>query len=177
MIYKEKRTKKKPEVSLKMYPDYKLSGSITNFEGYMFATIDKHIEEHTSFDEELVIANGNKRYETVSMLELSDRKNSLTKFNKMMKEIGYSIKANSYSCVMIDFFLEEEDWDMELFDESYQELKDLFLKWTKENNRIGVMVQHFYQGLRYPHVHILIQKLPRSRKKDEFQTYVGQYIK
>ena len=170
MIYKDKE----PEVTLNIGEDYPLTGTITNFESYMFATKDKFISEHTSFNEEIVIVDGNRSTECVSMNELSDRKKALSKFNALAKEQELDISSKHYSCIMIDFVIEDDAFNEKAFNKSYKQLKKYFINWTTENNRVAVMVQHFYQGERWPHVHILLQRKPR--KHNEFQDFLIKEI-
>ena len=153
--------------------DYPLKGVVTNFEAYMFATKDKFIQEHTSFDEEIILVDGNRSVQVFSMKSQSDRLNALTVFNKLAKlQISTMPSANGLSCVLIDLSMDEDDWDFDEIQMVYNELKDVFIQWMKQNNRVAVMVQHFYQGKRYPHVHILYQKA--FRKHNEFKDYLNQ---
>lgn len=157
-------------INLNFAEDYQLNGIITNFESYMFATTEKFIKEHTCFDEEIVIIDDTNAVHTISMTDLRDRKTALTHFNSLAKSRIPSIpKPDGLSCCMVDIiddtgrYLENEVQD------GYKVLKDMFIKWMTANNRVAVMVQHFYQGRRVPHVHILYQR--EKGKHSEFQRY------
>ena len=157
-------------ICLSIGDDYLLQGTITHFEAYMFATADKHIREHTSFDEELVLVDGNRSNQIISMTNLNGRKLALAQFNNIaQRQIPSIPKPTDLSCCMVDFFDEKNIYDDMEIREAYAELKDMFLKWMRDNDRVAVMVQHFYQGTRVPHVHILYQR--DKGKCSEFQTY------
>lgn len=157
-------------IEIALAPDYELNGSITNFEAYMFATTDKHISKHFDFDEEIVIVNGNRSIQTIKMNELSDRKSAITLFNKLAKAKIPSIpKPNGLACICIDF-VNKHDCDDDEFNEPYAEIKDAFIKFMQDNDRVAVMVQHFYQNERYPHVHILHER--HRGEHNIFQEYL-----
>lgn len=162
-------------ICLKLYDDCLLNGTITYFEAYMFATTPKHIGGHTSFDERLIIVDGDRSNHIIPMVELEERKKALTLFNKLAKEqIPSMPKPTGLSCCMIDLVDENNEYEEKELNSCYKELEDLFLQWSAENNRVGVMVQHFYQGDRYPHVHILYQ---RGRgKHNEFQNFLCERL-
>ena len=61
-------------ICLKLYDDCLLEGTITYFEAYMFATTPKHIGGHTSFDERLIIVDGERSNHIIPMVELEERK-------------------------------------------------------------------------------------------------------
>lgn len=152
--------------------DYPLSGIITNFESYMFSTTPKHYKEHNSFDEEIVLIDGNRDVLYFRMEDLEQRKRALKSFNEMLKNKYYDFDNPSHlSCLMIDFILPEAEWDDNEINEAYEKIKNIFITWAQDNDRIAAMVQHFYQGNRYPHVHILYQRA--SRKHNEFQNFLN----
>ena len=157
-------------ITLNLNDNYPLDGVITCFEAYMFSTTQEHISEHISFDESIVIVDGNRSTNIISMNELNDRKNALTQFNKLAKQkIPSMPKSTGLSCCMIDFIDEDNVYDKTEINAAYGRLEELFIKWCHDNDRVGAMVQHFYQGNRVPHVHMLYQ---RGRgKHNEFQDY------
>ena len=157
-------------MSLCFADDYQLDGIITGFENYMFATTEKFIGEHTSFDEEIVIVDNSNAVHTIPMADLKDRKMALAHFNGFAKHrIPSMPKPDGLSCCMVDILDDTNKYAEEDIKESYGILKDMFIKWMTENNRVAVMVQHFYQGERVPHVHILYQR--ENGRHSEFQKY------
>ena len=162
-------------VTLSVGSDYELTGVVTNFEAYMFITTPKFIAEHPIMvPGELVIVDGNRGHIIKPLAVLDDRKASLTKFNQLAKaKIPSMPAAKGLSCVLIDFMPVDEHGPgctAAEYATAYQELKRAFLKYMKDNDRVAVMVQHWRQGRRYPHVHILYQRT--LGKHDEFQTWL-----
>ena len=159
-------------VTLRYGADYPLSGILNHFEAYMFLTTPKHYEEHDSFDEEIVLVDGNRDVLYFRMEDLEERKIALKTFNNMLKKKYSDFNSPSHvSCLMIEFMMPEDEWDDNEINESYEELKNILIMWAQNNDRIAAMTQHFYQGRRYPHVHILYQRAPR--KHNEFQDYLS----
>lgn len=160
------------DVLLSFGADYPLSGAITNFEAYMFSTTPKHIAEHASFDEEMVLINKDMDMEIIAMDDLAERKRGLTQFNNWLKaQVSSFPKPTGVSCLLIDFMMPESSWSDDKINQAYAELKSEFISWMVNNNRVAAMVQHFYQGKRYPHVHILYQRTRGAH--DEFQRYLA----
>lgn len=157
-------------MSLCFADDYQLNGVVTGFENYMFATTEKFIDQHTSFDEEIVIVDNSNAVHIISMADLKDRKMALAHFNDFAKHrIPSMPKPDGLSCCMVDILDDTNKYAKEDVQESYEALKDMFTKWMTENNRVAVMVQHFYQGERVPHVHILYQR--ENGRHSEFQKH------
>ena len=164
-----RKVKNMADIEIIVGHDYPLTGTITNFEAYMFITTDKHIVKHTDFNEEIVIVDGSRSYKIIDMNQLTDRKSALSLFNQLAKAQGIDIpKPSQLSCVVIDFAC-DDDCEYSDFDNVYDKVKNEFIRFMTDNNRVGVMVQHFYQNERYPHVHMLYQR--RRGQHDEFQTY------
>lgn len=151
--------------------DYPLSGVVTYFEAYMFVTTQKHIAEHTlPLQGELILVDGNRGVTVTPMADPNDRSASLTAFNRMAKaKIPSMPKPSGLSCCLIDFIGDDDCSDAD-YDSAYAELKDKFIKFMTDNDRVAAMTQHWPQGRRYPHVHILYQR--KRGKHDEFQNWL-----
>lgn len=158
------------EIGLSIEDDYPLTGCITYFEAYCFATTPKHYSEHSDFADGVVV-DGKRGIISVSgWNDLTVRKKMLTLFNDKLKQVVTNFPKPSWvSAAMIDLI-----GDAETSDDEYlmmiESLKGLFVKWCVENDRIGACCVHMWQGSRYPHVHILY---PRGRgKHNEFQDWL-----
>lgn len=159
------------DIEISLNADYPLRGTITAFESYMFATTDRHMEKHTAFDGEIVIVDGNRSVHTVRMDELSERKKALTQFNKYAKDKIPDIpKPTGLSCAMIDFISDGPCSDEE-FGMPYEAVKKHFAEFMAKTDRVAVMVQHFHQDGRYPHLHILYQR--RRGEHNAFQNHLA----
>lgn len=159
------------EINLNIGNDYPLNGVITAFEAYMFITKPKFIVEHFQpVMGELVIVDGNRQVFVKQLERLSVRKSSLELFNRLAKAQIPSIPdPDGLSCCMIDFVL-DEDCCMADCNAAYREFKKVFIDFMKTQNKVAVMVQHWMQYHRYPHVHILYQRDPG--KHEEFQEWL-----
>lgn len=62
-------------------------------------------------------------------------------------------KPSGLSCCLIDFIGDDDCSDAD-YDSAYAELKDKFIEFMTNNDRVAAMTQHWSQGRRYPHVHI-----------------------
>lgn len=167
-----------PQVQLCVGDDYPLNGIITHFEAYMFVTLPKHIAEHRNpIPGELILVDGNRCTVTRAMDNLSVRKASLTNFNQLAKAQIPSIpKPNGLSCCMIDFMPDDEsgqDCTEAQYQAVYLELRKAYLDFMATNNRVAAMVQHWAQGHRYPHVHILYQR--KRGQHNEFQDWLRSH--
>lgn len=158
-------------LSIVIANDCPLNETIPHFENDMFAVTDKFIKEHSSFNEELVIVNGRWANKIVTMIDLDHRRKALDEFNGFAKQHITSFpKPDGFSCCLIDFMDDENIYAEADIKKCYSLLVNAFLDWMKENERVAVMVPHFYQGERIPHVHILYQR--DMDKHNEFQTYL-----
>ena len=156
------------DINITVGKDYPLSGVITNFEAYMFITVQKFIIDHHKIEGEITTVMHDGSVHIESMSNLNDRKAALTAFNKTASAYIPSFpKPNNLSCCIIEFEIDGVTDDV---NELYMGIRQTFIDWLVENNRVGVMVQHFYQKNRSPHLHILYER--GNRKHDEFQTYL-----
>lgn len=161
-------------LNVSLNADYPLSGKqIGGFEAYMFATVNKFISEHTSFDEEIVLVSNLGNVTVYNMQALSVRMDARDAFNKLMTgDEATAPSPSDVSCTMIDFIDEDNIYDDSEIDDAYQQLKQKFVNWMCNNHRNAVMVQHFHQGTRVPHVHILYEN-PQG-VDSEFQQWLLQ---
>lgn len=158
------------DIGVTVGADYPLNGVITNFEAYMFITVQKFIINHHKIEGEITTVMHDGFVHIESMSNLNDRKAALTAFNETASvHIPSLPKSTGLSCCMIEFDIDGVIDDDDV-NELYMEIRQTFIDWLVENNRVGVMVQHFYQKNRPPHLHILYER--RNRKHDEFQTYL-----
>ena len=161
-------------LNVSLNADYPLSGNnIGGFEAYMFATVKKFIGEHTSFDEEIVIVDATGNVDVYNMQMLSTRMDARDVFNKLITgDTSVAPSPDAVSCTMIDFIDDDGVYDEVEIDDVYQQLKKKFVNWMSNNHRNAVMVQHFYQGTRVPHVHILYEN--PNGANSEFQQWLLQ---
>ncbi len=159
-------------LDLVIYSDYPLDGYLNHFEAYMFATTEKHYTKHYDFGEMLIIDEDS--YEYLSMKDLKIRKKSLTKFNQTLKsKLKISdLKSNNVKIAMIDITDETNLFDENECNQLWKKLSSCFIEFCKKTNHVGVMVQHFYQNGRPPHIHYMIDKVKYSKNYDEFQNYL-----
>ena len=163
-------------INLDLNRDYPLEGSILNFEAYMFATTPSHISEHTSFDGQIVIIDGNRHINVMPMAEKDDRKKAMVLFNEYAeKKIPSLPKPKGLACCLIDFMDDQKVYNMSEIWYVYKRLRSVFVSWMNDNDRVAAMVQHFYQGTRVPHVHILYQK-KNGAPDSEFQYYCADNL-
>lgn len=165
------------DLSISIGADYKLDGNVTYFEAYMFMTTPKHIKEHYQpMEGESVIVNGNKQIVMNPLYDLDIRKQSLDMFNNWVKSRIATFPApDGLSCCMIDFMPSDEygpDCTMQEYQMGYERLKKLYMKFMVTHNRVAAMVQHWCQGRRYPHVHILYEK--DGTLDSEFQSWLSK---
>lgn len=160
-------------VNVQINEDYPLTGVVTHFEAYMFATVDRYLKEHKQpLSGEIVIVDGNRGVDTTPMADLNDRSRCLTQFNRLAKaKIPAVPKPTGLSCCMIDLVGDKACTDADC-DDVYRQLKEFFIDFMQKNDRVAVMVQHWAQGSRYPHVHMLYQR--KRGKHDEFQDWLCQ---
>lgn len=158
--------------------DLPLAKSVTNVEGSIFATTDRHIAKHDFGDDEILFVNGKHGYEIISMDDLPARKALLTKFNKCIKERTEDnvLRAVDFAYgqleIFDDFMFEEDDeGDITYFDGD--ELMDLFIKWATGADRVGVVIQHSCELAYPPHVHMLYQR--ERGRCEEFQLFCEDY--
>lgn len=84
--------------------DYPLNGpSIGGFEAYMFILADKFIQEHTSFDGEMILVDGKNGVAAYPMSLFITRMEVKDKFDELMYVKLHSFpRPDNVSCVMID---------------------------------------------------------------------------
>ena len=129
------------DINITVGKDYPLSGVITNFEAYMFITVQKFIIDHHKIEGEITTVMHDGFVHIASMSNLNDRKAALTAFNKTASvHIPSFPKPTGLSCCMIEF---DTDGVTDDVNELYMEIRQTFIDWLVENNRVGVMVQHF----------------------------------
>lgn len=151
--------------------DYPLNGpSIGGFEAYMFILADKFIQEHTSFDGEMILVDGKNGVAAYPMSLFITRMEVKDKFDELMYVKLHSFpRPDNVSCVMIDIEDNAGVYNEDDIEDVYQELRTKFVNWMISHDRVAVMVQHFYQGQRLPHVHILYEK---GQVDSEFQHWL-----
>lgn len=155
---------------IELNDDYPIKGRINYFEGYMFATTEKHYNKHYSFDEKLYLIDGKKSVANeYSMMDLKLRKEALKDFNNMNKEdFDDNLEPSHYSCTLIDILDDENIYSNKEIQNLYKELLDEYIKFLVVNKRIGVIVPHFFQDKRVTHFHLIYQK----DKENEFVNYL-----
>lgn len=158
------------KIGLNIEDDYPLTGCITNFEAYCFATTPKHYSAHSDFVDGVVVDGKHGVISVLGWDDLTVRKAMLTLFNDKSKQVVTNFPKPSWvSSVMIDVI-----GDAKTSDDEYlmmiELVKELFVKWCVDNNRVGACCVHMWQGRRYPHLHILYV---RGRgKHNEFQDWL-----
>ena len=70
--------------------------------------------------------------------------------------------------VLIDFEDEDNNYNIDEVDEIYKLILSEYSKFLKENKRKGVLVPHFFQHDRIPHLHLIYQK----QESNEFVNYL-----
>lgn len=158
------------DIQLVVGNDYPLKNIITFFEAYMFITKPKFIAEHFQpVTGESVIVDGNRNVITESLELLSVRKSNLSLFNSLAKaQIPSMPSPKGLSCCMIEFIADGENYIADC-SAVYSDFKKTFIDFMEAHDKVAVMVQHWGQYQRYPHVHILYQRTPR--KHEEFQKW------
>lgn len=153
--------------------DYPLNGpSIGGFEAYVFILADKFIQEHTAFDGEMILVDGKKGTVAYPMSLFTTRMEIKEEFDRLMLSKLHSFpRPDNVSCVMIDIEDNASIYDEYDIEDVYQELRTKFVNWMTSHDRVAVMVQHFYQGQRLPHVHILYEK---GQVDSEFQYWLSK---
>ena len=159
------------ETLINVGEDYPLFGALTSFEAYMLATTEKQIEKQASLELcEAVVVNGKEWVKRFSLDELKDRKNVLSLFNATVKEKKIALAPNNFSCFLIDITTNDNTISIEEAETAYNEIIEHSIEWLKENDRVALVAQHFYQYNRVPHIHFLYER--KKRKHNELQEYL-----
>lgn len=167
--------------SLQLGEDYPLSKSITAFESYMFITTPKWIAEHDYLDAQMYISLFKSDAIQNENCTSPDRRKAMEKeANLLMKEYGISpvSNGNKLGCFIGDFVFSDPypdnqhkfDIYLKNLNTLYTDLEFAILDYTRKNDSFAVMVSHFFQDNRYPHVHVLYQKPPK--KRNDLQNFI-----
>lgn len=166
------------EIQLSISNDYVLSKIITRLEFDIFIMGTKTILEHIQpIQGELILVDGNRNVITRPLSDLLVRKASFVDFNNLASlQIPSIPSSTGLSYCTIDFIPlnKHEIYTEEDYHIIYSKLRELYLDFMKENNRVSIMVQHWKQNRRYPHVHILYQR--KKGKHNEFQSWLFKQL-
>lgn len=160
-------------VILQYAGDYPIT-DIGGFESYLFIISPKFIAEHGVLDNSIVmVVDGKGSRYNYSMKDLSTRKSALEFLNNAAVARGLDLSdEDCFSVVMMDF-VSDDDKELDYYDvlQPYDDLSNIFRRWCVDNDRLGVMAQHFSQKDRTPHVHIMYERKDKSLQS-EFQDYL-----
>ena len=180
----------------KRYEACELTGAIINFETYLFATKEKFYSQHTSFDEDAYIIDGTMhknifdlsadetdssvRKIKVPMTNLETRQTGCKTFNHIVKnafgnDSSEAAKGENYISIIIDIIDDSDNYKKEDMQKIYDLIIDFFYAFLLRTGKVGVIVPHFYQNERYPHIHLLYNRL--YKKSEDFNAYMDELMK
>ena len=159
------------ELDLELEQDYDLSGPVTYFEAYMFATKDKFIVEHDIIDGDAIVVGHDKHVDRFHMDMLSERKGALKEFNKQAIDVieGFP-DASGLSCFIVYFDADKDGVTSADVRYTYLKFCEKFMDWASENGRVGCVSPHLFQINQMPHAHVLYERMPGNH--DEFQNFL-----
>lgn len=181
---------------IERYEDCKLTGAIMDFEAYLFATKEKFYTQHTSFDEEAYIIDGTMdknmfdlpvnenddsvRKINIPMTHLEARQIGCKTFNHIVKstfgnDLSEAAKGENYISIIIDIVDDSGNYKKEDVQRMYDIIVKFFNAFLYETCKVGVIVPHFYQKDRCPHVHLLYNRV--DKKSEDFNAYMDKLIK
>ncbi len=132
------------------------SNSASNFEGYMFATVGRHIERHTKRGLDLMkigIFGPDRDAYFNEMPDQKQRKKLLTQFNKKMKDHGIDPMKEAKKLKMGFMYVDDLS--------DVKKLMDVLYSFCMEKNRVAAAVFHCEQKYpdsnKYslPHIHYI----------------------
>lgn len=168
--------------------DYPMSDSMTYFEGYMFVTTQKYIDEHRllngRLDGRIYVTDGNMKVVPyvrgitpgtgsvrIKDAVLDVRKDLVRYFNAIGKAKGLkSPSSERFSCLLVDLKDASGKYLRANYENAMHVLCNAFLAWCLENHRVGAAVEHLEQGTRLPHTHFLYER--GKDKYNEFQQWL-----
>lgn len=145
---------------MEVVDEQKLSGNLSGFEAYMFATVEKHMARHTSFQRfGIGIAADGKcvQYDSSQAVMQKFRSSKLREFNKVLSEHGFDhTHGNKFSNTIV--YLEDEYDDL---DNVIKYVSDVLSVFSSETGAVCAYCVHSdqvsadYKAVSPVHIHVI----------------------